>query len=235
MNKLKKTITSIIPTLSTLSIFKPAPSARAGYTLVEIAFASFVMGVAFLALVGLGRLAVQNAVDAENDTRSALLAEDIFATLRSFSDTLCATGGPVTWASFWISFTNGTEIVPFQIADEKDKTSARYVDADLGVAPPTPWIYGNGTNTCVKFINPVGVDNSGVSQWTAQFSLSVVATNALYDAYGGREFITGPVSNVTLVTISLHIWPSAYGRSERSRSFYTHIPYKGLHHGQVVE
>lgn len=207
-------------------------SARAGYTLVEIAFASFVVGVAFLALVGLGRLAVQNAVDAENDTRSALLAEDIFATLRSTNNTISATGGPTAYTTFWINFTNGTEIVLFQTAGEDTETSAHYIDAEPYVTETTPWIYGNGTITRLKFVNPIA--GSDVPQWTAQFSLSAQATNVLYNG-AADEYITGPATNLTLASVTLRIWPSAYDRRERSRSFFTHIPYQGLTHGRVVE
>jgi hypothetical protein len=40
---------------------------------------------------------------------------------------------------------------------------------------------------------------------------------------------------VNLVTVTLHIWPNAFDRRERSRSFLTFIPYQGLYHGHVVE
>jgi type II secretory pathway pseudopilin PulG len=209
---------------STLSILSRPRSRRAGYTLIEIAFASLIIGVAFLALIGLGRLAVQGAVDAENDTRSALLADDVFATLRGFSDTLCATGGPSAWASFWMAFTetNGVS-VPFQTATN---IPARYEDATTGDAP---LLYGDGTVTRLGFVDAVGTP-----QWTAQIQITATAYNALYvDAES--ECFTGPATNVNLVAVTLHIWPNAFDRRERSRSFLTHIPYQGLHHGRVVE
>ncbi len=227
MNKNK----SILSMMSTISIFSRSRRRRAGYTLIEIAFASLVIGVAFLALLGLGRLAVQGAVDAENDTRGALLADDVFATLRGVSDTLCATGGPSAWASFWIAFTatNGVS-VPFQTATN---VPAGYVDAAGGdpflTADDTPRLYGDGTVTRLAF-----VDEFRTRQWTAQMQITATATNALYvDA--DDEYVTGPATNVNLVAVTLHIWPNAFDRRERSRSFLTHIPYQGLHHGRVVE
>jgi type II secretory pathway pseudopilin PulG len=218
----RKSIISIISTLSTLSILSRPRSRRAGYTLIEIAFASLIIGVAFLALIGLGRLAVQGAVDAENDTRSALLADDVFATLRGASDTLCATGGPSAWASFWMAFTNGVP-VPFQTATN---IPAGYEDATTGDAP---LLYGDGTVTRLAF-----VDEFETRQWTAQIQITATAYNALYvDAES--ECFTGPATNVNLVTVTLHIWPNAFDRRERSRSFLTFIPYQGLYHGHVVE
>jgi len=199
---------------------------RAGYTLIEIAFASLIVGIAFLALVGLGRLAVQGAVDAENDTRSALLAEDVFATLRAVSDSLCATGGPSAWAAFWLAFTETNGVpVAFQTAGD---VPASYRDLDAGEAAPN--LYGDGATTRLAFVNRAG--GAEISQWTAQISLSAVATNALYN---GEDYEYGAATNVNLVTLTLHVWPNAYDRRERSRSFLAYLPYQGLHHGEVVE
>ena len=208
--------------LSTLSILSRPRRHRAGYTLIEIAFASLIIGVAFLALIGLGRLAVQGAVDAENDTRSALLADDVFATLRGASDTLCATGGPSAWASFWSTFTNGA-FVPFPTATN---IPARYVDV---TTYGTPLLYGDGTVTRLAF-----VDEFETRQWTAQIQITATATNALHMG-AAYDYVTGPATNVNLVTVTLHIWPNAFDRRERSRSFLTFIPYQGMHHGHVVE
>jgi Tfp pilus assembly protein PilV len=216
---------SILSIISTLSILSRPRRHRAGYTLIEIALASFIIGVAFLALIGLGRLAVQGAVDAENDTRSALLADDVFATLRGFSDTLCATGGPSAWASFWMAFTatNGVSI-PFQTAT--NIPAARYVDATTG---DDPALFGDGTVTRLAFVDVVGTP-----QWTAQIQITATATNALHMG-AAYDYVTGPATNVNLVTLTLHIWPNAFDRRERSRSFLTFIPYQGLSHGHVVE
>jgi len=202
-------------------------SHRAGYTLIEIAFASFIIGVAFLALVGLGRLAVQGAVDAENDTRSALLAEDVFATLRSVSDSLCATGGPAAWASFWLTFTETNGVpVPFQTATN---IPAGYVDVASSTGYDTPSLYGDGTITRLAF-----VDTRGIRQWSAQLQITATARNALY-ADAEHEYATGAEPHVNVVSLTLHVWPNAYDRHERSRSFLTYISYQGLHHGHVVE
>ena len=208
--------------LSTLSILSRPRRHRAGYSLIEIALASFIIGVAFLALIGLGRLAVQGAVDAENDTRSALLADDVFATLRGFSDTLCATGGPSAWASFWMAFTatNGVSI-PFQTATN--------IPAGYVTLPESPSLFGDGTVTRLAFVDVVGT-----RQWTAQIQITATATNALHMG-AAYDYVTGPATNVNLVTVTLHIWPNAFDRRERSRSFLTFIPYQGMHHGHVVE
>ena len=215
----------MIKNKSILSIFSRSRSRRAGYTLIEIAFASLIIGVAFLALIGLGRLVVQGAVDAENDTRSALLADDVFATLRGFSDTLCATGGPSAWASFWMAFTETTNVfVPFQTATG---IPAGYVDVATG---DSPFLYGR-TNTVTRL---AFVDAVETPQWTAQLQITATATNAPYvDAES--ECVTGPAENVNLIAVMLHIWPNAFDRRERSRSFLTFIPYQGLYHGHVVE
>jgi Tfp pilus assembly protein PilV len=218
---------SIVSMMSKISTLSRSRSRRTGHTLIEIAFASLIIGVAFLALIGLGRLAVQGSVDAENDTRSALLADDVFATLRGVSDTLCATGGPSAWASFWLAFTatNGVS-VPFQTATN---IPAGYVDVASATGTDNPSLYGDGTVTRLAF-----VDEFRTRQWTAQMQITATAKNALYMG-ADYEYVTGPATNVNLVAVTLHIWPNAFDRRERSRSFLTHIPYQGLHHGRVVE
>jgi type II secretory pathway pseudopilin PulG len=216
---------SILSILSTLSILSRPRRRRAGYTLIEIAFASLIIGVAFLVLIGLGRLAVQGSVDAENDTRSALLADDVFATLRGTSDTLCATGGPSAWASFWSTFTNGA-FVPFPTSTN---IPARYVDV---TTYGTPLLYGDGTVTRLAFVD--FSQTSTTRQWTAQIQITATTLNALHMG-AAYDYVTGPAENVNLVTVTLHIWPNAFDRRERSRSFLTFIPYQGLYHGHVVE
>jgi len=211
---------------------------QAGYTLVEIAFASFVVGVAFLALIGLGRMALRNAGEAENDTRAAMLAEDVFGTLRGLSDTLCATGGPSAWSAFWSEFADeGGPGVVFQTAGDEARLS--YIEVDgSGTAP---LIYGDGRRSSIEAVN-FSDSMKLVPQWTAQFELGATPTNPFYGALtrdnetnDEYEFITGPESNITFVTLSLHIWPNAFDKRERSRSFFTHIPFKGLYHGQPVQ
>ena len=79
-----------------------------GFTLIEVTLATVVIGMGLLAVFGLGQLALRNAKATEDDTRAAMLAEDVFASLRTVSENLCASKDPPAWTKFWTDFQNGT-------------------------------------------------------------------------------------------------------------------------------
>ncbi len=89
---------------------------RRAFTLVEVTLAVVVLSLGILALLGLGHLAMNNARSLEDDTRAAMLAEDIFATLRAHSETLCASNNPARWAAFWSAFAASETNLPITLA-----------------------------------------------------------------------------------------------------------------------
>jgi len=183
-------------------------SPTSAFTLVEVALAALVISLGLLALVGLGRLAMQNAKDAEDDTRAAWLADDVFATLRATNDVLCAANDPGAWAAFWSSFTNnGASIV---------LTPAPGFSNAFSNA-----ILGNGqenTNVVCSCGTPA------ITEWSACFSLDTLLTNS-YSAISVQDAALTHTPNELRVT--LHVRPGAYHTNALPRTFYTHFTEHG--------
>ena len=74
---------------------------RAGFMLIELAVASFVIGVAVLALVAVLHVGQRAATEGDAATRTALFADDALATLRLLNDRAAADPDPETWADLW--------------------------------------------------------------------------------------------------------------------------------------
>ena len=70
---------------------------RAAFTLIELALSIFVMGVAVLGVFGLARIGVSAAMDAEDEMRAAQFADDVFTTLRLYSDAVQDTSDTNRW------------------------------------------------------------------------------------------------------------------------------------------
>ena len=75
--------------------------------LIELAVAALVIGIGILALLGLAHVAERAASDAEAETRAALFADDVFTTLRLFSDRHARSPDQGEWLSFWVDVSEG--------------------------------------------------------------------------------------------------------------------------------
>ena len=69
--------------------------------LIELAIAAFVIGIGILALLGLAHVAERAAADAEAETRAALFADEVFITLRLYSDRYAQSTNQTEWVGFW--------------------------------------------------------------------------------------------------------------------------------------
>ncbi len=83
---------------------------RRGFMLIELAVASFVIGVAVLALVAVLHVGQRAATDSGGDTRAAIFADDVFATLRLMNDRVAADDDPEAWADFWEGLHDGAVV-----------------------------------------------------------------------------------------------------------------------------
>ena len=175
-------------------------NAARGFTLVEVTLAAVVISMGLLALFGLGQIALRNAKNAEDDTRSAMLAEDVFASLRTVSEGLCTTGGPSAWTSFWSDFAAGSKSLPI-LLPTATSFSNRFDNT----------VWGDGRSCTNELYSRPDVHGSGlaVPEWSARYSLDLAldATN--------------------LVRVTLHIVPGFSGSPGESRSFYTHFTEHG--------
>ena len=69
--------------------------------LIELAVASFVIGVAVLALAAILHLGQRASTDSDVSTRAALFADDALATLRLMNDRAATDQDPEQWARLW--------------------------------------------------------------------------------------------------------------------------------------
>lgn len=188
-------------------VFHPQ-SARAGFTLVELALTALVIGLGLLAVLGLGRLGLQAAADTENDARCALLADDILATLRTASDDVCRTGGPSAFVTFWKDFRDGNLRVSFPAAG---------APAITNILENT--IAGGVDGSRVQFAtltsaSPAdGIDTMTIDEWSARYYLNVELESSL----------SARTNETNLARLSLNIRPDAFIVRGTARTFYTHI------------
>ncbi len=72
-----------------------------GFMPIELAVASFVIGVAVLALAAVLHLGQRAATESDGDTRVALFAADAIATLRLLNDRAATDPDPEAWVKLW--------------------------------------------------------------------------------------------------------------------------------------
>jgi type II secretory pathway pseudopilin PulG len=75
--------------------------------LIELAVAAMVIGIGILALLGTAHIAERAAADAEAETRATLFADDVFTTLRLYSDQAAQSSSQMDWVSFWVDVSEG--------------------------------------------------------------------------------------------------------------------------------
>ena len=80
-----------------------------GFMLIELAVASFVIGVALLALAAILHLGQRAATDSDAATRAALFADDAIATLRLLNDRAATDPDPEAWTRLWAKLDPGSK------------------------------------------------------------------------------------------------------------------------------
>ncbi len=83
---------------------------RRGFMLIELAVASFVIGVAVLALAAIIHLGQRAATDSDASTRAALFADDVLSTLRLLNDRAATDPDPEVWNKMWSELRSGAVI-----------------------------------------------------------------------------------------------------------------------------
>ncbi len=178
--------------------------AQRAFTLIEVTLAVVVLSLGVLALFGLGQLALNNAKALEDDTRSAMLAEDVFASLRSVSEALCASNNPEFWAAYWTDFAAGTTYLPLKLAhttcfSNQDNTISAGEEHTLQLVSRPE------TRGC----------NLAMPEWSARWSLRL----------SNISQTSPPVTN--LFDVQLHIKPGLSGEPGTARTYYTHLSEHG--------
>ncbi len=218
---------------------------RAGFTLIELALAALLVGIGLVSLITLGRHAMQAALEVEDERRSAALAEDVFATLRSASSHVYQTQGYEGCTNFWQAVTNSNRegnIVALLGEDSSLLHPATWASTER------PYIYNAAlkddefsfpffqtTTNGLDYIFRPASDNFGTI-WEAHYNIDIELKNFLNDA--------SLPPNV--VGVTLHIRPrTTYlstnvetdtqdgARSDtwsftEYQTFFTHIPLEPL-------
>ena len=173
----------------------------AGFTLIEVTLAVVVISLGLLTLFGLGHLALRNAKAMEDDTRAAMLAEDIFASLRTVSENLCASNNPAAWNAFWCGFAAGTTNLPLSLATTTS-FSNQYDSA----------VRGDGHTNELRLFSWPQIHNTPapvqIPEWSARYWMQIESV--------------APVQGETNVfKVSLNIAPLDDGETGAARSFLT--------------
>ncbi len=179
-----------------------------GFTLIEVTLAAVVISMGLLALFGLGHFALRNARAAEDNTRAAMLADDVFASLRAVSEDLCASNNPAAWSAFWRDFADGKTNLPLQLS-----TAASFSNQFDNT------VRGNGricTNYLFSRPEIHGAGLPPLPEWSARYWMDIALTNQMGDA-----------GETNLVRVTLHVVPGLSGEAGESRAFYTHFAEHG--------
>ena len=103
--------------------------------LIELAVAALVIGIGILALLGLAHVAERAASDTEAETRATLFADEVFTTLRLYSDHYAQSTNQMEWLEFWVKVVEGgvlplaAEWLPLW-APANDQTHPRMLEGD---------------------------------------------------------------------------------------------------------
>jgi len=178
--------------------------------LIELAIAAFVIGIGILALLGLAHVAERAASDTESETRAALFADEVFTTLRIFSDRYAQSTNQMEWVGFWTRVAAGgalplaTEGLPVWkpmtaerprlIAGDGDEHAAFWVPAAAGGATPDT-----------------------VQDFSMNYRLTIARPG---QTSGGTAALATPPPPAMLL-VTLHVWSGVGKLAEDPFTFFT--------------
>ena len=182
--------------------------------LIELAVAALVIGIGILALLGLAHVAERAAYDTEAETRAALFADDVFTTLRLFSDQASAAPNQMGWVSFWVDVSEGRLGLPLVagglnvwLRDENGQAVALVGDGDEHSLFWRPAPQAN--NTAADFQETI-----------ADIALRYRLTVALPD--GTQQFDSSQTNSPpAMLLATLHVWHGASKMAAEPYTFFT--------------
>lgn len=198
------------------SASQPSPvasrAARA-FTLIELALAIFVLGMAVLALYSLSRLGVRAATEAEDEMRAAMFADDVFTTLGIYADHCRRATNETTWVEFWRQVQDGTQPLPVAAWDY-------WQGPGDGATPLT--VYGDGevrTNVYRSVDLRADASFEAIPEYGVQYRLGVSLP-----PFNKEQ----PPAWTNSVRVTLHVWSGTYRRNPEPFTFYTHFADAGV-------
>ncbi len=203
---------------------------RSGFTLVELAAASILLGAGLFVTLGLLRRGLDLRSDNEAETRGALFAESAFATLRAASSYAAWSGGTNGWCQFWASFASGTNGLPLRSAAgwpaegeyaDDDPLAAHYLFGKNNSDGDRPCLY---LETAVDWNSPTLAPETAETDSAAPGQAAVWYRLTLPDSLDGNASDI-VFSDVRSIPVSLLVWPAKQTAS--AISYYSVFSYEG--------
>ncbi len=206
---------------------------RSGFMLIELAVATFVIGVAVLALAAIIHLGQRAGTDSDATTRAALFADDALSTLRLMNDRAATDPDREAWCKLWakldpdsdewasgISWTNperidsgGTIITQLTgFASEVWVPDQSHTLSDKARAlPHLDTSYGVHTNFwCPARVRSEGHEaNSVRADFSLRYALSIAPSEEKEDSGLGYD-------QPRYFSVTLHVWSGTSLASESS-------------------
>ena len=183
---------------------------RRGFMLIELAVASFVIGVAVLALVAVLHVGQRAATDSDGATRAALFADDVFTTLRLMNDRAAADPDPEVWAELWEGLYEGSVIT--QLAGFASEV---WEEDSAGDLPRLDTSRGVHTNFWCPARLRRGVGDA-VELVRADFALRYAVSIAK-----GDPVAVGDRAEPIYYSVTLHVWPGTSTASDTGTDFFS--------------
>lgn len=197
-----------------------------GFMLIELAVASFVIGVALLALAAILHLGQRAATDSDAATRAALFADDVIATLRLMNDRAATDSDPDTWTKLWAKLdpNSGTWARQISWNDPEPLVSGGTVITQLTGFASEVWMPdGNKSIPCIdtsmgvhtnfwcpaRMRQEVGGMNLVRADFALRYAISIVPSSETEDS--GRGYYQPRYFAVTL-----HVWSGTSLATESS-------------------
>lgn len=185
---------------------------RRGFMLIELAVASFVIGVAVLALAAVIHLGQRAATVSDGTTRAALFADDALATLRLLNDRAATDTDPAIWAMMWDYLTpskdnpQGAEIT--QLTGFASGVWAPDQRSALPSLDTSPGIHTN-------YWCPARIGRNGGEPVRADFALRYAI-----DIVPGESMAVGNRREPRYYAVTLHVWSGTSLAAESSESTF---------------
>ncbi len=179
---------------------------RRGFMLIELAVASFVIGVAVLALAAILHLGQHAATVSDGTTRAALFADDVLATLRLLNDRAAADEDPDAWPTLWKELVDGVVIT--QLTGFASNVWMPDQTKSLPCIDTSPGVHTNFW--CPTRVSPAGGDADLVrADFALRYALNIVPSDETEDTGRGSE-------RPRYCAVTLHVWSGTSIAAESS-------------------
>ena len=183
---------------------------RSGFMLIELAVASFVIGVAVLALAAILHIGQRAATVSDGTTRAALFADDALATIRLLNDRAAADEDPDAWVKLWKQLGNGTVIT--QLTGFASNVWTPDQTRSLPCLDTSPGVHTNFW--CPSRVSPEGDEANLVrADFALRYAFSFASSDDMEDTGRGSE-------RPRYCAITLHVWSGISLAAETSETTF---------------